>query len=418
MSGGLSKENTATTTGIGGAAVDESYNGFLRADYRYGDTKLRAFMNRGTGEFADLNALAEPSEIYNTYDFNLQRAQSLPFDQSLIVGGSYRRNTMWSPIFQPGCHAQDLWSLFFEDEWKPLDRLVITASGRLDRHPLTPLGFSPHGSALFKATDAQIVRLSAGTSFRNPTLLENYLQFSQAIPNVPGTGLPNPPFSSVQNQLLGNQRLDPEKMFQIELAHEARFGAVETSASVYYYKINNLINVSPTTVLSLVPPTAQTQTTYYNHGGDKAIGFQFRAKAKPTPWLDVFANYSYQQLKDDDPAVGPYAPSAPRHKVNAGVTAKRRGLTTSLWSDWVDKTYWIQSQQGTVYGKVPDYLLLNGRIGYAFSGRGEGWEVALSGFNMLDRAHYEILPATGPTTPGQNGEIVRSRWMGSVTYRF
>ena len=27
----------------------------------------------------------------------------------------------------------------------------------------------------------------------------------------------------------------------------------------------------------------------------------------------------------------------------------------------------------TVDGKVPDYVLLNGRMGYAFSGRWDGW---------------------------------------------
>jgi outer membrane receptor for ferrienterochelin and colicin len=327
---------------------------------------------------------------------------------------------MTSSIFEPGLKIQDLWSLFLEDAWKPLDRWEFTYSGRLDRHPLTPLSFSQHGSAVFAASGAQTIRLSAGTSFRDPTLLENYFQFAQAIPNPGAAPLTNPPFTAIQAQIIGNHHLDPEKMFQVELAHDARFGAVQTTASIYYYKITDLINQTSPALVSAVAPTVVTQSTYFNHGGTRALGFQFGAETKPNSWLDVFANYSYQQLKDDDPSIQTDAQSAPRHKVNAGFSTKRRGLTTSLWSDWVGATYWNQSEPGTptVYGKVPDYFLLNGRIGYAFSGRWDGWEIALSGFDMLDHAHYEIMPAASSVLPGQYGEIVRSRWTGTASYRF
>jgi outer membrane receptor protein involved in Fe transport len=195
---------------------------------------------------------------------------------------------------------------------------------------------------------------------------------------------------------------------------------VQTTASVYYYRLKNQIQPTSPAVVSAVPPTVDVQEGYFNHGGTKAFGFEVGAKAQPRSWLDVFANYSYETLKDDDPSTQMTARSAPRNKINAGYTTKRRGWTTSLSTDWVDRTEWTQSQVGTtaVYGAVPDYFLLNGRVGYAFSGRGEGWEIALSGFNMLDRAHYEILPAAGPALPGQYGEIVRSRWTGTVAYKF
>ena len=420
VSGGLTKMNTQVTTGSPGTTFDEGDVGFLRADYNYKQTALRAFWNRGVEQLDGLSALSQPSYSYNTFDLNLQHSLTLPFGQDLVVGGNYRKNTTESSVLQPGVHGEDLWSLFFEDQWKPLDRWTFSASGRLDRHPLTPLSFSPHGSAIFAPTDGQTVRLSAGTSFRNPTLLENYLQFNQAFPNPGAPPLTNPPFTTIQEHALGNRTLDPEKMFQVELAHDARIGPVRTTASVYYYRLANQIQSTNPAVVSVVPPNVNLQSGYSNHGGTKAIGFDLGAKAQLRSWLDSFVNYSYQSLKDDDPSTQTFAPSAARNKVNAGLSTKRRGLTTSLWGDWVDKTYWTQNQTGapTVYGKVPDYLLFNGRIGYAFSGRWEGWELALSGFDMLDRAHYEILPAASRTLPGQNGEVVRSRWIGSVAYHF
>jgi outer membrane receptor protein involved in Fe transport len=133
----------------------------------------------------------------------------------------------------------------------------------------------------------------------------------------------------------------------------------------------------------------------------------------------LFANYSYQSLRDDDPSTQTTAPSAPRHKVNAGGRLKRGGFTAGLWADWVDQTFWNASAPGSPisYGKVPDYLLLNGRVGYEFGGRWEGWEAGVSAFNLAARRHYEMLPANG-SQPGQNAEIVRSRWTGTLSYRF
>ena len=420
VSGGFTKLNTQITTGSPGAAFEDGDIGFLRTDYDFKEYKLRAFWNHGRETLNQLGALSQPDYTYDTIDLNLQRSLTLPFGQDLVVGGSYRKNTTQASVLQPGLHGQDLWSLFFEDQWKPLDRWTFAATGRLDRHPLTPLAFSPRGSAIFEPTDRQTVRLSAGTAFRNPTLLENYLQFTQNLANPGAPPLTNPPFTTINEQALGNRHLDPERMFQVELAHDARFGPVQTTASVYYYRLANQIMSTSPTLISAVPPTVSLQSGYINHGGTKAVGFELGAKAKPLSWLDAFVNYSYQSLKDDDPSNQTTAISAPRHKVNAGLSTKRRGLTTSLWTNWVDKTYWTQNQPGapTVYGKVPDYYLLNGRIGYAFSGLLEGWELALSGFNMLDRAHDEILPAAGVSLPGQNGEIVRSRWTGTVSRRF
>jgi iron complex outermembrane receptor protein len=420
VSGGLTKMNTQTTTGSPGSAYDTGYTGFLRTDYRFEETRVRAFWNRGVGSLNRFSGLHDPAYAYDTYDLDLQHSLSLPFGQDLVVGGNYRRNSMATGLYQSGQQSQDLWSAYMEDQWKPLERWTFAASARLDRHPLTPLSLSEHGSAIFAPTDSQSFRLSAGTSFRNPTLSEDYLQFAQSIPNPGAAPLTNPPFTTIQSLILGNRQLDPERMFQVELAHEARVGPVQTTASVFYYRLKNQIQSTSGTVLSAVPPNAAIQSSFINHGGTKAVGFELGAKAHPLSWLDAFVNYSYQSLKDDDPSIQSTALSAPRHKVNAGLTAKRRGLTTSLTMDWVDKTYWSQTEQGvpTVYAKVPDYWLLNGRIGYAFSGRGDGWEVALSGFDMLDRAHYEILPAAGPALPGQNGEVVRSRWTGTVSRRF
>jgi len=420
VSGGLTKAYTQTTAGGVGTANEHGFSGFLRGDYRWRDTKLRVFWNAGRGVYDDFSSLQKPELHYDTLDANLQQSLSLPADNDLVVGAGYRRNTAASKVFGNASPEQDLWSLFGEDQWKPAEHWTVVASGRFDRHPLTPLSFSSHGSVLWDFAPRQTLRLTAGTSFRNPTLLENYIQFTQGLPN-PGTPpLTNPPFSTLNVTTMGNRKLDPERMFQVELSHEARFGPVKTVVAGYYYRLRNLILSANPALVSAVPPNVDLQNSFVNAGGTKALGVQGGFEARARTWLDLFANYSYQSLKDDNPDVVAHALNAPKHKVNAGVRTRRRGLTTSLWADWVSATYWNINQTGSanVYGKVPDYLLLNGRVGYAFAGKWDGLELAVSAFNLADKRHYEIAPPSSPVLPGQNGEIVRSRWLGTISYRF
>lgn len=419
LSGGLAKLNTRTTAGSIGTTFVEGYTGFLRSDYRYGETRLTAFWNQERATARQLPAFRDPTLDYDTWDVSLRRSWRLPFDSSLVFGGNYRRNSVRSSLLEAGGADQDLWSLFFENEWSPREDWTFIGSGRLDRHPLTPFSFSPRGSVIYSPADAHVFRLSAATAFRNPTMVESSFRIAQNVPNPAGGALPNPPFTDISVFSEGSRVLAPEKMFHAEVSHGGKFGPVRTTLTGFYYELKNLIGRSEAMLVSAVPPTANFSATFRNRGGTRALGFEAGVEAAVRPGLSLFGNYSYQSLRDDDPSKQTNARASPRHKANAGASVKRGGLTAGLWAHWVDKTFWDRSPVGSPisYGEVPDYLLLNGRVGYEFSGRWEGWEVGVAAFNLAARRHYEILPASG-AQPGQNGEVVRSRFIGTVAYRF
>src|SRR5206468_1574087 len=104
----------------------------------------------------------------------------------------------------------DLWSAFAEDVWSPIERWTFVASGRADHHPFTGWVGSPRGSVIFEPVRAHALRVSAGSSFRNPTLLENYADFTQRYANA-DPRVPNPPFTAIQTRLAGNRALVPER---------------------------------------------------------------------------------------------------------------------------------------------------------------------------------------------------------------
>ncbi len=418
LSGGGSVIDTNITVGKNGIAYGHGPSGYARADYVQGDTRVRAFWNSSRLVARDLLALQNPNLDYDTYDATIERSIDLPRDNSLVVGGNYRKNAIRSSIFAPGLLQQDLWALFFEDQWKAAERWTVVASGRADRHPLAGTVFSPRAAVIYDPSPRHLFRLSAGTSFRNPTLLENYVQFSQTFPN-PNTST-NPPFAFIRATTTGNPDLSPEKMTMVELAHEGRFGRLKTTAVAFHYKLKDILSASPATVTPASPNTLSARSSFINQGETTAWGGELGAEYAVRGSLSVFGNWSYQSLTDTLSSVA-VAPTAPRNKLNAGVRYASAGWNASLIADYVDATSWDSlppGQSSASLVRLPAYAILNARVAYRFSGAWRGLELGLSAFNLTNNRHYETLPSMGPSLPGENGEIVGSRWLGTASYRF
>lgn len=413
LSGGGTDMDTQLTTGSSGLTYEDGLSAFLRGDYEGERGRLRAFWNRGRTRGRELVSLGEPRMDYDTYDLEAQRDFALPGGDVLTAGAGYRKNVLRSTLF-PGAQSQDLWSLFFEQHWGPLPDWTVTASGRLDRHPFTGLRFSPRASLLYSAGPRHDFRFSAGTAYRNPSLLENYSRFTQTLPSaVPG-------FDAVETTIVGERGLRPERMLQFELAHTGRWGPVRTTAVGFHYLLEDQIVASAPATLSAVPPLLRVRQSFENRGRTAAWGGELGLDARVRAGVSTFANYSLQSLRDTD-AGQVNALTAPRHKANAGVRARTGGFSGMLWARWVDKTFWptrASSQPPVQYRKVAGYLVLNVRAGYEFSGAWEGLEVVLSSFNLADKRHPEVLPAQEPGLPGQSGEVLGARTAITVNYRF
>ncbi len=357
---------------------------------------------------------------YDTYDAEVEQVLPLPFHNQAVFGANYRKNTMRSTAFSPGLLQADLWSVFMEDRWDLADHWALTGSGRIDRHPFTPIAFSPRGSLVYTPVPQQVFRVSAGTAFRNPTLTENFIDVTLNTPN-PGTSVPNPPISTIQTRTVGYRNLDPERIETVEIAHNGTFGRVKTTLAGFHYTLNNLIQSGNIQSTSMTPPTLNVLSSFTNGGVISASGGEGGAEVALTPSLNSFANYSYQYLHQGsvDQSI---ALASPRHKANTGLRYKHKGLTGNISVNWVDRTLWPKAStaNGTSPALAPvnAYFLVNAHVGYAFPGRWNGLEMGVTAFNLLNHDHYEILPAQSPALPGQNGEIIRSLWSGSVSYKF
>ena len=411
-SGGIAHHTTQITAGGSAVAIDDGDTGFTRVDFAYRNTRFRAFWNRGKTFLKEMTIFGEPRISYDTYDLNLEQTLNLPFQNSLVVGAGYRRSKT-----QP--HAgQDLWALFFEDMWRPTPRLTFFVSGRLDRHPMTGLMFSPRGSVIFQPALSHTLRLSAGTSFRNPTLTENFWTSTQTIPNS-GTILPNPPFTEAELTFLVNRDLVPEQMRTVDAAYNGGFGRVRVTAAGFHYRLKDTIFPTPVELVSAVPPTIRLELSFVNKGDTRAWGGELGAEVVLNDHARAFVNYSYQRITGElDAYVS--EEGGPMHKANGGIRFTRGGLTASAWVHRVGQTAWNKTINPipSIYARVAGYTLLNTHIGYAFSRRLRGLSAGVSAFNLTDHPHFQTLPVQGELEPGQNGEVIRRRVTVTLAYAF
>lgn len=399
VSAGASEYRTQTGISELGAPHETGTHVFARVDGRLGETAARVFWNRWREVFKPLAAPRNPTVDFDSVHATVERRLELPYGHALVFGGGLRRDTIRSNSIVGGARSLDLWNLSFEDEWKAAERWTVVATGRLDHHPLAGMVFSPRGSLLFMPADDHTVRLSGGTSFRNPTLGENLLDFT--VPLAPGVNLRD----------LGNPDLKPEKMTEVELAHVGRLGRAKTTVAVFRRQLSDIIATTPA-----VPAPGGVAVTFENGAQLTSWGGEAGAEYFFSPERSVFGNYSYidgtgHTFSGAERISGG---GAPKHKANAGVRAKRGGFTGSLWGHWVDHVLWdIRPIGGAapVPYDVPAYFLLNGHAGYAFTGRFSGLEIGVGGFNLANRKHFEVPPS-------QAGEKLLSRWTANVSYAF
>ena len=385
-------------------------NGHLRADWRSGGFRARAFWIANSVSVRDF--WGGPYMKYDTYDLSADQEFRLGDDNRLVAGGSYRRNSVRADIFEPGLHYQDLYSLYAEDTWRPAEAWSVVAGARLDHHTLSGYAFSPRGSVSYFPDENNTLRVSAGTSYRNPTLVENYVNFTQTSPfsdpSFPG-------FTSVAATFTGSRDLRPEKMQSVEAAWEGVFGRFRGGLAVYGYLLTDLINSGDPVYDPSGAPVLGLTSAWGNTGSGRAAGGEASADYALNGQGRVFANYSYFHASESGRHNDSH--NSPMHRANAGLRWLGKPLSCMLWTTLAGPTWWDANAWGTTpdLRRVAGYMLLN--AGAALDA-GHGAELRLKAFNLLDHRHYEVLPYRSPSDVGQYGEITGARYLAELAWHF
>ncbi|MBX3247132.1 MAG: TonB-dependent receptor [Myxococcales bacterium] len=366
---------------------------------------LRVYWNRmfanadGTFEMPP-NALSTfgriEQDVIDT-ELNFNRTFQLGVPHTFAMGVGHRfKGVDWDWMLEPRTE-QHLFA-YIQDALQLHERLRLTVSLRLDRHPLLEgIQFSPRGSLVWRFLDGNSLRFTGGTAFRSPAFLESYLNFSNRTPLRAATALAT-----------GNENLSPERIVSLELGYmNQATDYFSLEANLYYNLIFNQI------VLASVNPYRLRDwgagRAGYDAGRDafplgelqfnnedavfRQVGGELGVRAYPVRGLDVYANYAYHDTSPTDSSAFQDNPVRGRdrrtsaHKINLGVQYRTTfGLDFNVDFHWVSNQVWVEQVTDTLTGvrfqdfPLDGYVLLNARVGYRlFNDR---LELGVTGTNL------------------------------------
>jgi len=374
LSGGIDSFERDIDPGFGLVSAKGGL-GFMKFNYSLANLKFQFVWNRLDTDLRSTVFPEEGSVLADTYQADVQHSLNLGKRNVLTGGASYRFNSFDSPLLIQGDREQNLFAVFLQDEWSPLENLTLTLGVRVDTHPETGVNVSPRGSVVYSPWRNHTFRVSVGRAFRNPSILENFLDV----------------LTPLGVTILGNRDLDPEEITSYEVGYQAfLFKRLKARIDLFYNEIDRFID-SP-------EPTGPDQLTIPNKENGSIFGGEFSLEFLLAEWLKGFLNYSYQEREVDLRSLG----MAPHHKGNVGLNVSlKNGFSASVFVHHVGESEGFP-------GHVNPYTLVNVRLGYQFKVLGNETELSLQAFNLFNDVHREI--------PG--GDLIERRVTGTLRFRF
>ena len=234
--------------------------------------------------------------------------------------------------------------------------LTLDAGLRLDHHSVAGTEWVPQWGVVVRPTATSEIKATAGKGFRNPTMREMYLY---------------PP---------SNEELDPERIWNYELAWRHRLGTITYGANIFYIKGDNMIQ------------TVNRQNV--NTGKIENWGFEMDAAWRAGSHWSINTNHALLHMEHKVVA-------APIYKGFLGA-----GYRSGKWRVNAGLLYLgnLYTAVGTDEAKE-NACLLNATAGYALCKNASLW---ISGENLLAQSYELNLGYPMP----------RATFTGGVNIRF
>ncbi|MBX3236312.1 MAG: TonB-dependent receptor [Nitrospiraceae bacterium] len=402
--------NPSRPTQAYGSATYERPNFFIRAFWNLYDSNSLVRFNPALAPFLSYqprDGAQEGFHIGNTYNLDIQHAFELSPSNRLTYGANYRYNTLSSNSTSE-YSTEHRFGLFLQDEWNLARSLTMIAGVRYDLDSFIHPTVSPRIALVYNISPEHTLRISASVAYRPPTLLERR---SDVLV------LSNAPLPPTTTSILGGPNLSPEQIISYEAGYQGWYlkHRLRLRTDVFLNHVSDLISVTN---------QSDTLAIYTNdHGSADIYGAEAGIEWLATSWLSGFANYSYQDIRQD--SSGRTRRGGPHNKFNLGMRGEwDNGVSAEAVYHYYGSAMYppgpsfsTLSQAGLA--TLPDpfvgsYNRLNMRAAYRFwtqkaaAGYQREAEVAATVFNALDDKAKEY----------PLGQEIGRRIMGWLTLRF
>lgn len=387
--------------------------GTERFDSLFNEVVSNTSFLQGGSRFYDKSSL---SHVQAEYKFT-------PWWLDITTGGSFRyytpdsRGTVFSDT--AGTKITNWEFGFYLGLERKLiqDKLILTATARLDKNQNFKPVVSPAGSVVYKVNKNNSFRVSFSAAIRNPTLQDQYLYYNVGrallVGNINGfDSLATLEsiidyYSEINRDTIVYNNIDPvrpEKVRSLEFGYKGTlFKRLFIDASYYYSWYRDFLGyrLGATTTFDEQNPNFLTQSQIYRvsaNARDQVTtqGFSIGLTFGFAKYYAITGNYSWNRLDrrgSDDPIIPAF--NTPEHKFNIGISGrdielKIKNFTLKNWGfnvnyKWIQGYLFEGSPQFT--GFVPTYSLLDAQINYTV----KKWYTTfkLGATNLLNNMQYQ-----------------------------
>lgn len=263
---------------------------------------------------------------------------NLPYFNRLSVGTDTEINWLDAPrrLDEKDQVSDYTTSFYAQDEWTPIERLNITAGGRLTVNQNFGVRITPKVSALYKL-GAFNLRATYSEGFKTPTLKELHYRYIRQM--------------SIISLNLGNTELDPQTSRYVSGGLEYNGTRFSINVTGYCNWVDNMITLvtiplsqAPGDLVVTYDPARVRQ--YQNMDDARTYGVDVNAKWTPVQSLTLTGGYSYldteaNQYDEEDQVM--------KHVIIDGM-AHHRATVSAIWTHaWRRSNYRLGIG---VYGRV------------------------------------------------------------------
>ena len=266
------------------------------------DVYVQAFHTRdNSDDVVSTTALTSPLPIraqsfrnpyeFDRYDIEAQLSAVLSDDFQYAVGGSIRRDKLYSPFWIGSNKVQnfDLRRIFAQAQFDVHPKLTLNGGFMLEDNDFTNIDFSPRASMNIHVTPNQTIRVGYSEAFRTPSYLEE--KFRGGI-LIEAPGIDPILFQRFFNE--GN--LKPEKIQSREIGYVAKWTHIAVDAKFFNDTISNYI--SEVDNVNFVQPPNTTPSgvevgTFRNQGSLDIQGFETQIQLLFSPDTKLMVSYAH-----------------------------------------------------------------------------------------------------------------------------
>lgn len=263
---------------------------------------------------------------------------NLPYFNRLSVGTDTEINWLDAPrrLDEKDQVSDYTTSFYAQDEWTPIERLNITAGGRLTMNQNFGVRITPKVSALYKL-GAFNLRATYSEGFKTPTLKELHYRYIRQM--------------SIISLNLGNTELDPQTSRYVSGGLEYNGTRFSINVTGYCNWVDNMITLvtiplsqAPGDLVVTYDPARVRQ--YQNMDDARTYGVDVNAKWTPVQSLTLTGGYSYldteaNQYDEEDQVM--------KHVIIDGM-AHHRATVSAIWTyAWRRSNYRLGIG---VYGRI------------------------------------------------------------------